>query len=150
MPTLSSNQAPVPPPAYHRAQDKAGSALASGCAHAQYRLASAPLCRLTVRSPDRRLPAARQPVRVDGHAAIGRSRSCCWRCCAARRLSYQDLHDWLVTWPALAWACGLPADATAGPGCPAPPSNAAGRRRLARRCARRCSWSWCNWRFSST
>jgi hypothetical protein len=24
------------------------------------------------------------------------------------RLSYQDLHDWLVAWPALALACGLP------------------------------------------
>ncbi len=27
------------------------------------------------------------------------------------RLSYQDLHDWLVAWPALALACGLPTDA---------------------------------------
>ena len=26
-------------------------------------------------------------------------------------MSYQDLHDWLVAWPALAFACGLPADA---------------------------------------
>jgi hypothetical protein len=24
------------------------------------------------------------------------------------RLSYQDMHDWLVAWPALALACGLP------------------------------------------
>jgi len=24
------------------------------------------------------------------------------------RLSYQDMHDWLVAWPALATACGLP------------------------------------------
>jgi hypothetical protein len=30
------------------------------------------------------------------------------------RLSYQDLHDWLVDWPALALACGLPRDT---PGC---------------------------------
>jgi hypothetical protein len=27
------------------------------------------------------------------------------------RLSYQDLHDWLISWPALAGACGLPRDA---------------------------------------
>jgi hypothetical protein len=27
------------------------------------------------------------------------------------RLSYQDMHDWLVAWPALAAACGLPRDA---------------------------------------
>jgi hypothetical protein len=26
-------------------------------------------------------------------------------------LSYQDMHDWLVAWPALARACGLPCDA---------------------------------------
>jgi hypothetical protein len=26
------------------------------------------------------------------------------------RLSYQDLHDWLLDWPALALACGLPRD----------------------------------------
>jgi hypothetical protein len=26
------------------------------------------------------------------------------------RLSYQDLHDWLVAWPTLALACGLPRD----------------------------------------
>jgi hypothetical protein len=28
------------------------------------------------------------------------------------RLSYQDMHDWLVAWPELALACGLPRDAT--------------------------------------
>jgi Transposase DDE domain len=34
------------------------------------------------------------------------------------RLSYQDLHDWLVAWPALAWACGLPADVHGRPYVP--------------------------------
>jgi hypothetical protein len=34
------------------------------------------------------------------------------------RPSYQDLHDWLVAWPALAWACGLPADAHGRPCVP--------------------------------
>src|SRR5215470_8915588 len=29
------------------------------------------------------------------------------RCCR-RRFSYQDMHDWLRDWPALALACGLP------------------------------------------
>jgi hypothetical protein len=34
------------------------------------------------------------------------------------RLSYQDLHDWLVAWPALAFACGLPVDAHGRPHAP--------------------------------
>jgi len=31
------------------------------------------------------------------------------------QLSYQDLHDWLVSWPALALACGLPLDVAGRP-----------------------------------
>lgn len=34
------------------------------------------------------------------------------------RLSYQDMHDWLIAWPALALACGLPRDATGQPRVP--------------------------------
>jgi hypothetical protein len=34
------------------------------------------------------------------------------------RLSYQDSHDWLVAWPALALACGLPTDAQGRPWVP--------------------------------
>ena len=34
------------------------------------------------------------------------------------RRSYQDLHDWLVAWPALAFACGLPADTHGRPYVP--------------------------------
>jgi hypothetical protein len=34
------------------------------------------------------------------------------------RLSYQDLRDWLVAWPALALACGLPTDAQGRPWVP--------------------------------
>ncbi len=34
------------------------------------------------------------------------------------RLSYQDLRDWLVAWPALAFACGLPPDAQGRPCVP--------------------------------
>jgi Transposase DDE domain len=36
------------------------------------------------------------------------------------RLSYQDLHDWLVSWPTLALACGLPVDAQGRPRVPSP------------------------------
>jgi hypothetical protein len=35
-------------------------------------------------------------------------------------LSYQDLHDWLVAWPALAQACGLPLQADGRPCVPSP------------------------------
>ncbi|HEX9411958.1 MAG TPA: transposase, partial [Ktedonobacterales bacterium] len=35
-------------------------------------------------------------------------------------LSYQDLHDWVVSWPALALACGLPLDAQGTPWVPSP------------------------------
>ncbi len=34
------------------------------------------------------------------------------------RLSYHDLHDWLVAWPALAFACNLPTDAHGRPSVP--------------------------------
>jgi len=36
------------------------------------------------------------------------------------RLSYQGVHDWLVAWPALALACGLPCDAHGRPYVPSP------------------------------
>ena len=36
------------------------------------------------------------------------------------RLSLQDMRDWLVAWPALAAACGLPADRQGRPRVPSP------------------------------
>jgi hypothetical protein len=36
------------------------------------------------------------------------------------RLSYRELHDWLVAWPALARACGLPPDPDGWPRVPSP------------------------------
>jgi hypothetical protein len=51
------------------------------------------------------------------------------------RLSYQDRHDWLVAWPALAFACGLPDDTT---GRPAVPSASQQCRRAARAGAPAC------------
>jgi hypothetical protein len=37
-----------------------------------------------------------------------------------RRLSYQDVYDWLVAWTALALACGLPRDVHGRPCVPSP------------------------------
>jgi len=68
MPTVLSEQAPVPPPAYHRAQARLGPALHIDA--------------LTL-------------VRTLHLRTL-------WR------LSYQDMHDWLAAWPALAVVCGLP------------------------------------------
>ncbi len=36
------------------------------------------------------------------------------------RLSYQDVHDWLAHWPALALACGLPVGDDGRPRIPSP------------------------------
>jgi len=36
------------------------------------------------------------------------------------QLSYQDMHDWLVSWPTLARACGLPCDGQDRPLVPSP------------------------------
>ena len=36
------------------------------------------------------------------------------------RLSYQDMHDWLKSWPALVLACGLPLDKHGQPRIPSP------------------------------
>src|SRR5260221_1407407 len=44
------------------------------------------------------------------------------------RLSFQELHDWLVAWPALAWACGLPRGADDWPRVPSK-AQASRRRR---------------------
>lgn len=61
------------------------------------------------------------------------------------RLSYQDLHDWLVAWPALAWSCGLPGDSH---GRPCVPSASQQCRRAAQAGAPACEmlflWSWCS------
>jgi hypothetical protein len=43
------------------------------------------------------------------------------------RLSYQEAHDWLCAWPALARACGLP---QGGEGWPRVPSKAQQSKRL--------------------
>src|SRR5215471_19677100 len=58
------------------------------------------------------------------------------------RLSYQELHDWLCAWPALALACGLPLGQD---GCPRVPSKAQQSKRLRAEGARQvrcCSYCW--------
>jgi hypothetical protein len=103
---------PVPPPAYHRAQAKRPVALHLDALTLVRRLHLLTLCRVAVRLAQQRCPPhlsagpGGRPRRYHDESllllALVRT---LWR------LSYQDLHDWLVAWPALAFACGLPADA---------------------------------------
>src|SRR6266542_121253 len=119
MPTVLTEQAPVPPPAYHRAQARLGPALHIDALTLVRTLHLLALCHLAVQLAHRRCP----PPLPTGPG--GRPRTYCeesflliallktlWR------LSYQDVHDWLESWPALALACGLPLGATGKPHIP--------------------------------
>jgi DDE family transposase len=119
MPTPVSEQAPIPPPAYHRAQARLGSALHIDALTLVRTLHLLALCRLAVRLAYRRCP----PPLPAGPGGVPRTYSeesllllallrTLWR------LSYQDMHDWLAAWPALALGCGLPLDRDGHPRIP--------------------------------
>ena|SRR6266849_9259175 len=109
MPTIVNEQAPVPPPAYHRAQARLGPALHIDARTLVCMLHLLSLCRLAVRLAHRRCPpplpagpgGAPRTYHEESLLLIALLRTL-WR------LSYQDMHDWLAAWPALALACGLP------------------------------------------
>src|SRR2546430_2261453 len=103
MPTVVKEQAPVPPPSYQRAQAKQGSALHMNALTLVTTLHLLLLCRMAVHLAHRKcpppLPAG--PGRVpriysEESLLLIRLLRTLWR------LSYQDMHDWLVSWPALA------------------------------------------------
>lgn len=130
VPAPCSPTAPVPPPAYQRALAKHSPALHLDALTLVRTLHLPALCRLAVDRAGRAwppsLPRGRGGApRVYTDAtlvliALLRTR---WR------LSLQDMHDWLVSWPALALACGLPVDAL---GCPQVPSPATMSKRAVR------------------
>ena len=112
---------PVPSPAYHRMLAKRGPRVQIDALTLVTTLHLLALCRLAVRAPQERTrvlagPRRGRPVVYPPEALllIGLLRVL-WR------LSYRDMTDWLVAWPALAVACGLPTNAT---GCPRVPSPA--------------------------
>lgn len=116
MPT--SDQAPDPPLSYHRAQ--------AGHRCALHLLV---LCHLAVQLAHWRYP----PPLPAGSGGAPRTYSdesllliallrTLWR------LSYQDMHDRLKSWPALALACGLPVARDGQPRIPSP----------SQQCKRRC------------
>src|SRR5215469_4098343 len=116
---ISNTVTPVPPPAYYRAQARLRPALHIDALALVNTLHLLTLCRLAVRLAHRRcpppLPAGPGGAPRTYHEAslllIALLRTL-WR------LSYQDMHDWLVAWPALALACGLPLGRTGQPRIP--------------------------------
>jgi transposase len=111
IPTFVNEQAIVPPPAYHRMQAKQKPSLHIDALTLVTTLHLLTLCRLAVHLAHRRCPpplpagpgGAPRTYREESLLLIALLRTL-WR------LSYQDMHDWLADWPALALACGLPRD----------------------------------------
>jgi transposase len=119
MPILFKEQAPVPPPCYQRAQARLSVALHLDALTLVRTLHLLTLCCLAVRVAHRRCPpplpagpgGAPRTYSEASLLLIGLLRTL-WR------LSYQDMHDWLKSWPALALACGLPLNAQGQPRIP--------------------------------
>src|SRR5947207_12485155 len=123
MPTTYQQQAPIPPPSYHRrevqAQARRARALHINALTLIETLHLLALCRLAVQVAHRRCPpplpkgAGGRPrtYRDESFVLIALFRTL-WR------LSYQDMHDWLTSWPALALACGLPVNEKGQPRIP--------------------------------
>lgn len=121
VPAACVSRAPVPPPAYRRAQAKVGRALGLDALTLVTRLHLLVLCRLAVRLARRRCPpplpagpGGRPRVYTEESLLLVALLRTLWR------LSYQDVHDWLVAWPVLALACGLPCDAAGQVCVPSP------------------------------
>lgn len=112
VPALCHSTAAVPPPAYTRALAKQPAALHLTALTVVESLHLLTLCRLAVQLAQRRCPpplprgpgGAPRTYTEESLLLIALLRTL-WR------LSYQDMHDWLVAWPALARACGLPVGA---------------------------------------
>ena len=131
MPTLVKEQAPVPPLCYQRRQAKQGPALHINALTLVTTLHLLSLCRLAVRFAHRRCPpplpagpgGAPRTYTEESLLLISLLRTL-WR------LSYQDMRDWLKSWPALALACGFPLNKE-GKLCVPSPSQQCKRRHAA-------------------
>ncbi len=121
VPASCPSTAPVPPPAYQRALARHSCALHLDALRVVQILHLLALCQAAVRVARRTspppLPAGRggAPQRyTDASLLLIALLRTLWR------LSLRDMHDWLVSWPALALACGLPPDAQGRPQVPSP------------------------------
>jgi Transposase DDE domain len=121
MPTVLSEQAPIPPPAYYREQARLGPDLHLDALTLVRTLHLLALCRLAVHLAHRQCPPP-LPAGPGGAPRLYSEASLLLLALLRTRwrLSYQDLHDWLVAWPALALACGLPQDLDGRPRIPSP------------------------------
>jgi hypothetical protein len=121
MPIAVKEQALVPPPSYQRAQARLSRALHLDALTLVTTLHLLALCRLAVRLAHRRCPpplpagpgGAPRTYRAESLLLISLLRTL-WH------LSYQDMHDWLKSWPALALVCGLPLNKEGQPRIPSP------------------------------
>src|SRR5947209_3449959 len=121
MPTLSCEQAPVPPPSYHRqevqAQARRARSLHLNALTLIETLHLLALCRLAVQLAHRRCPPP-LPKGPGGRPRSYRDESLLLIALLKTRLPTLptwDRHDWLESWPALALACGLPLGADGHP-----------------------------------
>jgi hypothetical protein len=124
-PALYTDQAPVPPPAYHRTM---ATALHLDALTLVTRLHLLEVCRVAVQVAQQQCPpplpggpGGAPRVYAEASLLLLALLRTLWR------LSYQEVHDWLCAWPALALACGLPPGAD---GRPRVPSKAQQSKRL--------------------
>src|SRR5262249_2463078 len=124
-PALGANQAPVPPPSYHR---RVATALHLDAARLVSQLQLLALCRVAVRLAHQQCPPP-LPAGPGGAPCVYSEESLLLLALLRTlwRLSYQEVHDWLSAWPALALACGLPLGTD---GRPRVPSKAQQSKRL--------------------
>jgi len=111
--------APVPPPAYQRAVAHRGPDLHISALALVTTFQLLALCQCAVVLARRRCPPA-LPKGPGGAPVVYQDASLLLIALLRTlwRLSYQDMHDWLVAWPALAVACGLPAQRDGRPRIP--------------------------------
>jgi hypothetical protein len=124
-PTVCADPAPIPPPSYHRTM---ATALHLDALTLVARLHLLEMCCVAVRLAQQQCPpplpagpGGAPRVYSEGSLLLVALLRTLWR------LSYQEVHDWLCAWPALALACGLPLGAD---GWPRVPSKAQQSKRL--------------------
>src|SRR5260370_15033093 len=124
-PAVCPVQALVPPPSYHRTM---ATALHLDALTLVTRLQLLALCQVAVQLAQRQCPPP-LPAGPGGAPRIYREDSLLLLALLRTlwRLSYQEVHDWLCAWPALARAYGLP---QGGDGRPRVPSKAQQSKRL--------------------
>src|SRR5829696_17008 len=121
VPALCPATGAVPPPSYQRGIARQPTALHLTALALVTTLHLLDLCRLAVRAAHRRCPPP-LPAGPGGRPRTYAEESLLLIALLRTlwRLSYQDMHDWLVAWPALALACGLPLGQDGRPRVPSP------------------------------